>query len=334
MINLIVDSNSKKPAYLQISDYAEDLIKKGSLHPGQQLPPERELAIFLGLARGTVKKAYEILARKRLIVATRGRGSIVSDAAAEIPGSRLEAAHQKIRALLLELEDLHFSSREINELFSLCVSQREDELTRFSIAAVDCNPEALGIYRQQIAVLTRMSLALFDLDELRREKKPEKVLESFAVILTTSTHIDELRKLVPSLVEKCVPVMVAPSPVTLVAMARIAPDQRVGVLFQSARFFEIIGHWLKKTGFNGNFKGLSAADLKEELFENFLEKTDVLIVPPGFAAQFSLSCLKEISRFRQNGGALIDFAYEIERGSLLHLESLIKSLFNQTRNQL
>ncbi|MFZ5950214.1 MAG: GntR family transcriptional regulator [Candidatus Rifleibacteriota bacterium] len=334
MLNLIVDSTSKKPAYLQISDYAEDLIKNGGLHPGQQLPPERELAMFLGLARGTVKKAYEILARKKLIVATRGRGSIVSGSVSEIPGSRLETAHQKIRSLLLELEDLHFSAREIHELFSLCVSQREEELARFSIAAVDCNPEALAIYRQQIAVLTRMSLALFDLEELRREKSPETVLQSFAIILTTSTHIDELRKLVPSLEEKCVPVMVAPSPATLMTIARIASDQKVGVLYKSPRFFEIIGDWLKKSGFSGDLQGFPASDLKDEIFEKNLEKTDVLIVPPGFAAQFSLGCLKEISRFRQNGGTMIDFAYEIERGSLLHLEGLIKSLFNQTRNQL
>lgn len=333
MMTLKIDNNLNVPVYKQIGRHVARLINSGRLAGGEQLPPERELAQRLKVARGTIKKAYEMLVQQKLIVATRGRGSIV--VGGTLPGhetaGRMEQAQQKILATISDLETLNLSYREIAGLFSLCLAQREEEVAQFRIAAVDCNPEALGIYRQQIAMLTRMSLAQFLFADLESENSPEKVLEPFDLIITTSSHIEQLRSLVPGLAEKCVPVVVSPSSATLVALARIMANQKVGVVFQSKRFFEIISIWLKKSEFTGPVSGFAVEDCRAEDFAAFIGSCQVLIIPPGFAAGLSPALLQAISRYRQNAGVLIDFAYEIERGSLLHLEDLIKNLLNKAR---
>ncbi len=344
MLPVKIDNQGQEPIYRQISSQIAALIKSGRLTPGQQLPAERELALQLKVARGTIKKAYEALVQQHYIVAARGRGSLVAKTSSrrgtpddadvsmphnDRPTSRLEQASQIIGNSILQLEELGFAWREMADLFSLLLTRREEDVSRLAIAAVDCNPEALGIYQSQLAPLTHMATARFLFSELREAPDPAFILAPFDLILTTANHIEELRSLVPALADKAVPVVVSPSQATLIALARINNDSRVGVLYQSRRFFQIISGWVGKSGYNGNLSGICYLENKPCDVEKFVEGKDVLIVPPGFAAQLPSDLLHAINIFRQRDGQLIDFAYQIERGSLLHLEELIKNLLNR-----
>ncbi|PKL40301.1 MAG: hypothetical protein CVV41_19755 [Candidatus Riflebacteria bacterium HGW-Riflebacteria-1] len=356
MLPVKIDSSGQEPIYRQISSQIAALIRAGRLTPGQQLPPERELALQLKVARGTIKKAYEALVQQHYIVAARGRGSLVARNAQSAgvdspneqvttdrsgqnaPGSaaisRIDLATRLIKENIYKLEDLGFSYREIADLFGLLLGRREEEMARFAIAAVDCNPETLGIFQSQLALLTHLTTARILFSDLREVPDPSAMLAPFDLILTTSNHIDELRRLAPAVADKAVPVVVAPSQNTLIALARLDNQCRAGVLYQSSRFFQIIGGWVKKSGFNGALAGIGYYTETPEEIEKFIDDKDVLIVPPGFVAQLSSELLHMINRFRQRGGQLIDFAYQIERGSLLHLEELIKNLLNRPGKKL
>jgi len=356
MLPVKINNHGQEPIYRQISSQIAALIRAGRLTPGQQLPAERELALQLKVARGTIKKAYEMLVQQHYIVAARGRGSLVADSPAsqqgapvrarqtrlhntdvkaadakesDRPTSRLEQATQLIENCIWQLEDIGFAWREMADLFNLLLTRREERFSQFAIAAIDCNPEALGIYQSQLAPLTHIATARFLFAELREAKDPATVLAPFDLILTTSNHIEELRSLVPELADKAVPVVVSPSQATLIALARLNNDSRAGVLYQSWRFFQIISGWVGKSGFNGDLSGICYLDEKPAAIEKFIDDKDVLIVPPGFAAQLPSELLHAINLFRQRGGLLIDFAYQIERGSLLYLEELIKNLLNR-----
>ncbi len=72
-----VDPASPVPVFEQLRAQIERLIVSGQLVTGARLPPIRHLANDLGLARGTVNKVYDALARDGL-VATAGRhGTVV-----------------------------------------------------------------------------------------------------------------------------------------------------------------------------------------------------------------------------------------------------------------
>ncbi|MBI3452053.1 MAG: PLP-dependent aminotransferase family protein [Rhodospirillales bacterium] len=77
------------PIYAAIADAFAGDIEQGRLKPGVQLPPHRQLAHDLGVTVGTIAHAYTDLARRGLVVASPGRGTIVRnlDSIADDPES-------------------------------------------------------------------------------------------------------------------------------------------------------------------------------------------------------------------------------------------------------
>ena len=65
--------------YEQIVEQVEDSILKGALKPGDQLPPERDLAQRFGVSRTAVREAVKALREKGLVEAYTGRGTFVTN---------------------------------------------------------------------------------------------------------------------------------------------------------------------------------------------------------------------------------------------------------------
>ncbi|MDO8106348.1 GntR family transcriptional regulator [Isoptericola sp. b441] len=72
-----VDPGSPVPVFEQLRAQIERLIVSGQLAVGSTLPPIRHLATDLGLARGTVNKVYEALARDGLVQTAGRHGTVV-----------------------------------------------------------------------------------------------------------------------------------------------------------------------------------------------------------------------------------------------------------------
>jgi len=64
--------------YEQIVSQIEQSIQSGQLKPGDQLPPERELAEQLGVSRTAVREAIKTLREKGLVQAYAGRGTFIT----------------------------------------------------------------------------------------------------------------------------------------------------------------------------------------------------------------------------------------------------------------
>jgi GntR family transcriptional regulator / MocR family aminotransferase len=69
---------SHRPYYLQILEQIRASILSGEFPAGMQLPPSRQLAIELGIARRTVVIAYEELCAQGYCVSQVGRGTVVA----------------------------------------------------------------------------------------------------------------------------------------------------------------------------------------------------------------------------------------------------------------
>jgi GntR family transcriptional regulator len=96
---LTVDTASRLPPYEQIRTQLAELIQHGILTPGSRLPPVRQLASDLGLATGTVARAYRELEAAALVVSRRGGGTRVAvPPATSTPDGRegLLAAHAEV----------------------------------------------------------------------------------------------------------------------------------------------------------------------------------------------------------------------------------------------
>jgi GntR family transcriptional regulator len=74
---IILDFRDNLPLYLQIARQVEQLVAKGELKLGDQLPTVRELATELRINFNTVGRAYHVLDETRLISTQRGRGTYI-----------------------------------------------------------------------------------------------------------------------------------------------------------------------------------------------------------------------------------------------------------------
>jgi GntR family transcriptional regulator len=77
-LRLTVDPADPTPPYEQLRRQLADLIGAGVLGAGERLPPLRQLAGDLGLAVGTVARAYRELEAEGLLASKRGGGTRVS----------------------------------------------------------------------------------------------------------------------------------------------------------------------------------------------------------------------------------------------------------------
>lgn len=87
-----LDFDSAVPLFEQLRSQIELLIVSGQLAAGAQLPAIRHLAADLGLARGTVAKVYEVLARDGLVSGSGRNGTIVLP---QPPGGRESSVFQE-----------------------------------------------------------------------------------------------------------------------------------------------------------------------------------------------------------------------------------------------
>ena len=102
---LTVDPGSAVPPYEQIRSQIEAMVATGTLAAGDRLPSIRQLAHDLGLASGTVARAYTELEQAGLVVSRRRTGTVVADGvvlrAAERRRRLTEAAEQYARTTAL-----------------------------------------------------------------------------------------------------------------------------------------------------------------------------------------------------------------------------------------
>lgn len=78
-----------RPYTTCIMQMMEEDIEAGRLVPGIKLPPQRELASWLGVDIDTISKAYSLCREKGFLQTFRNRGSFIT-----LPGKRRTKRHE------------------------------------------------------------------------------------------------------------------------------------------------------------------------------------------------------------------------------------------------
>jgi GntR family transcriptional regulator/MocR family aminotransferase len=76
---LVLASSGARPRHLALYDALREAMLSGRLSAGSRLPSTRDLARQLGLARGTVVAAFEMLTAEGYLYGVRGAGTSVVD---------------------------------------------------------------------------------------------------------------------------------------------------------------------------------------------------------------------------------------------------------------
>lgn len=104
---LRVDPDDPTPVYEQIRSQIQTMVTAGVLAPGSRLPTIRQLSSDLGLAKGTVSRAYEMLLGNGTIESHGRRGTTVALAPRVLPQA------ERLALLGSVTEQLVLTSRQL-----------------------------------------------------------------------------------------------------------------------------------------------------------------------------------------------------------------------------
>jgi GntR family transcriptional regulator len=79
-----IDPTSDLPLFAQVAASVRADAVAGRLRPGDRLPSARDVAAALGVNLHTVLRAYQELREEGLVDMRRGRGAVITDAAAPL----------------------------------------------------------------------------------------------------------------------------------------------------------------------------------------------------------------------------------------------------------
>ena len=95
---LVLDPADPVPRYLQLATAIQRAITRGVLVPGEQLPPERELAELAGVSRMTARQALARLEQNGVLDVRHGVGTFVAVRTLVYDAVRLQAFSESARA--------------------------------------------------------------------------------------------------------------------------------------------------------------------------------------------------------------------------------------------
>jgi len=319
-----VNTGSGVPVYRQLVDEIRSAVKLGKIAPEEQLPTVLQMAEALGLARGTVKRAYDELERLGIVEKVQGRGTFVCY---HPPGSadRKEQAMEMIDLMLDKMGELGFSVEEINIFLDLKLRERAVTTSSIKVAVIECNPENLSQMAAQLRKIEGIELYSYLLAHV--EAYPYNLDEEMDLIVTTSEHADFLRSILPER-EKIARVALRLSLPSMARIVRLHAGERAGILGCSRRFGDLL--YSACTAYAENVFAYPPAVISKDFdWQAFLAGKTAVLVPDGLEKFLDTDALQFLRDFAKRG-KVIRCAYEIDEGSFLYLQEKIERLREKT----
>lgn len=112
-LDINLDYQSRIPIYEQIVNNIEKYVAVGILREKSQIPSIRELANNLGINPNTVKKAYDTLENRGVIMTISTKGTFISNNTKMVLENKIDNEINLIKDKIRELENMGISKKEI-----------------------------------------------------------------------------------------------------------------------------------------------------------------------------------------------------------------------------
>jgi len=128
-MNMEIKFQSGIPIYKQIAQQVLELIERGELKPGDQLPTTRKLAVQLGVNFNTVARAYRMLDQVSIISTQHGRGTFILNPQEQTSSKKTQAAtiEDLTRFFIRKATYLGFKPEEIKDTFDKIVREGDQD---------------------------------------------------------------------------------------------------------------------------------------------------------------------------------------------------------------
>lgn len=258
-----VSEHSDMPIYRQIVTQLTFMIEMGQLGAGDRLPGSRMLADNLGINRNTVARAYGDL-RAAGLVESRGRGGMVvlAPTSTQPRSEARDTARETLQRAVDECLQLGLSPTEIGDLaLNLAVTQSDSPRVYF----VECNDDRADYFADELTEKLGVRVTPLVLDRFDPSAVPADL------VLTTFFHLAQVRGLMSDSAE-VVAIVVAPHIRTLMQIADVPPEQKVGLWYNTAEQAASVRDSLSAAG-------ITDVTMLDGTSDDELAGLDVVVIP-------------------------------------------------------
>lgn len=315
-----IDSELNIPIYQQLVDAIRAAIKQGHLSAGQQLPTVQEMAVQLGIARGTIKRAYDELEHAGMIEKIQGSGTFVRYQPSD-GGDYIAVAMTRIDEMVDQLENMGLSISDIGTFVNMRLRERAEYAPNLKVAIVECNMENLTQLSEQLRQIEGIELYSYLLQTV--EAYPYNLGEEMDLIVTTAEHVSFLAEIVPNR-KKIARIALRLSPQCVSPIVKLSPGSSVGILSCSQRFGQLLYDACETYG---EHVSVDSPQLFTETFDykRFFEEKNAVLVPEEYERYVSDRTLQMLQHLNY-AKKLIRCSYVMDEGSNLYLQEKIGRL--------
>jgi len=241
-LQIVLDSDSVVPLYVQLRSRLEYMIGTGFLPSGTQLPSVRELAGQLQIAPTTVQQAYKDLQQKNLLETQRGRGTFVPQLGTQFHKNKeLMKPHKMIDTVLFDTVITQsikqgFSFDDIREAFEERITLRERGIQIVFIGISDAMHKYESLIQASLAGLNAM-VSSISIEELRASPKlAQELLSEFDLCVTLLFHFREIQDITAGLSIKSLSLISELSNQTLESLTLLPVDTKIGLVCRDTSF--------------------------------------------------------------------------------------------------
>ena len=312
-----IDPGLDVPLYQQLVDAIRSDIRMGVLPAGAQLPTVQQLASELGIARGTINRAYDQLEQLSLVEKVQGSGTFVRYQPAN-SSSRKEQAMAAIDTVLDQLETMGFSMAEIGIFLNLKLRQRAEQLSTVKVAVVECNPETLSQLSDQLRRIEQVEVCAYLLSSI--QSYPYQLGEEIDLVVTTAEHAHYLESILPDR-KKIARIAMRLSTPSVSAIVKLQAGDSLGILCSSPRFGALLYDTCQTYTERVDIALPQSLD-GDWNCADFLRGKTAVLVPEELEKYASSQVLQQLLQFASHG-QLIRCAYQLDEGSFLYLQEKI-----------
>lgn len=312
----------KIPLYLQVKQYIKSNIDENKWPVGYKLPTERELAKTLEVSRKTVSLAYKELEKEGVITSHQGRGTFVINNCPLQKSSELGNINiiEKLDYFIRESIKAGIEPEEFLDLCKKRVYRYIQEYKKIKIVFIECNQEQLDYFCKELELGAGVATTPILLQDFKKNIKDiKKKIQYHDFIVTTFFHIEEVKNLINDDKVEILPLALNPKLESIIKIARINKNSRVGLLTISQNFAEKVKNAIYDIGLDfDNIHSEIFAD--SGMIKKFVESSDVVIVSPGRK--------KDVLPFKDEKD-IIEFIFVPDMGSINLLKSAILKKINR-----
>lgn len=320
-------AKKKLPLYKRIIEWILSDIKNKKLKPADKLPTEHEISKLFGVSRGTVRTALNMLCKNSVLEAVHGSGYYVSNIQDILHEPDKDYAVQQIRDMVAQLRRKGLSDNEIQYCFKLSMIQYDAQRDYAKIVVVECNPDIFPVFHRLLRKIPNIKLDYCMISSVDIHDSM-RILNGADIILTTQTHYRALIDLRPDLLEKIYRYNISISQSTLRQISSADEDAEIGIVCISQRFAYLATEAFVNFGFKKSKIHVNVGDV---LSEDFISHVDCLVIPVDSPHYNKIENKRMLKDFEKRNGSLIIFDYQIEKGSMAHIEEEVARIVNKQK---